>query len=118
MEEVEQESEVEGFTGDGEPIFDEEVTYGDQGESLVVLCNLNTSLAKEENSQRNNLFHTRCTAHGKICEVIIDGGSCENMVATTMVEKLNLSTEKYPRPYKLSWLRKDNEVRVDQKCLV
>ena len=35
-----------------------------------------------------------------------------------MVEKLNLSTEKHPQPYKVSWLRKGNEVRVDQKCLV
>ncbi|GKA09677.1 reverse transcriptase domain-containing protein [Tanacetum coccineum] len=27
-------------------------------------------------------------AKGKVCTVIIDGGSCENMVSTTMVEKL------------------------------
>lgn len=40
------------------------------------------------------------------------------MVATTMVGKLNLNTEKHPRPYKLSWLRKGNEVQVDKKCLV
>lgn len=35
-----------------------------------------------------------------------------------MVEKLSLNTEKHPQPYKLSWLHKGNEVRVDKRCLV
>jgi hypothetical protein len=67
---------------------------------------------------RNNIFHTRCTSHGKVYNVIIDGGSCENVVAVTMVEKLKLKTEDHPEPYKLQWLRKGNEVKVNKRCLV
>lgn len=73
---------------------------------------------EEDNWLRNNIFHTRCTSHGKVCDVIINGGSCENVVATKMVEKLHLKTKEHPQPYKLSWLRKGNEVRVNKKCLV
>ncbi|GJX19902.1 reverse transcriptase domain-containing protein [Tanacetum coccineum] len=29
---------------------------------------------------RNNIFRTKCTSKGKICDMIIDGGSCENVV--------------------------------------
>lgn len=73
---------------------------------------------QEDNWLRNNIFHTRCTSLGKVSNVIIDGGSCENVVATTMVEKLNLKMMEHPQPYKLSWLQKGNEVKVNKKCLV
>nr|GEU88761.1 hypothetical protein [Tanacetum cinerariifolium] len=29
---------------------------------------------------RNNIFITQCTSKGKVCMVIVDGGSCKNMV--------------------------------------
>ncbi|GAV56697.1 Asp_protease_2 domain-containing protein, partial [Cephalotus follicularis] len=67
---------------------------------------------------RNNIFHTKCTSKGKTCNVIIDGGSCENVVSKTMVEKLGLKTEKHPWPYRLLWFRKGNEVTMDKRCLV
>ncbi|CAL8992672.1 unnamed protein product, partial [Prunus brigantina] len=35
-----------------------------------------------------------------------------------MVEKLNLKMMEHPQPYKLSWLQKGNEVKVNKKCLV
>nr|GEY54440.1 reverse transcriptase domain-containing protein [Tanacetum cinerariifolium] len=59
-----------------------------------------------------------CTAKGKICTVIIDGGSCENMVSTTMVEKLGLPIQNHPDPYQLTWLKKGNLVKVTHHCLV
>ncbi|PKU74637.1 hypothetical protein MA16_Dca004828 [Dendrobium catenatum] len=50
--------------------------------------------------------------------MIIHSGSCENVVLTTMVEKLALPTENHPKPYSLSWIQKENEVRVTKRCLV
>ena len=67
---------------------------------------------------RHNIFHTSCTSQGKFCDDVIDGGSCENVVSTTMVDKLKLSIEGYPNPYKLTWLQKDNDVKVTTRCLV
>ena len=114
-EEIEEQTPWEA-EGSGQE--DEEITYEDQGESLVIRRSLNSMQAQEDSWLRSNIFHTKCTSQGKVCNVIIDGGSCENVVSNDMVQKLNLKTEKHPRPYKLSWFRKGNEVKVDKQCLV
>ncbi|XP_031401155.1 uncharacterized protein LOC116211083 [Punica granatum] len=114
---------------DGEPIYDsypskqnevdhEEITNGDQGEAFVVQRILRADHVEDDKWLRHNIFHTQCTSHGKICTVIIDSGSCENVVSTTMMEKLQLTVEKHPESYKLSWLKKGNDVCVDKRCLV
>uniref|UniRef100_A0A2N9HXI8 CCHC-type domain-containing protein n=1 Tax=Fagus sylvatica TaxID=28930 RepID=A0A2N9HXI8_FAGSY len=97
--------------------MEEEITYADRGEALVVQRSLKVTYVEDE-WLRNNIFHTRCTSHGKVFNVIIDGGSCEIFFAPTMVEKLKLKTEDHPEPYKLQWLRKGNEVKVNKRCLV
>jgi hypothetical protein len=74
--------------------------------------------AEDEDEQRHNLFHSRCTIGGKVCQLVIDSGSCENVVAEEVVEKLALETEKHPNPYRLEWLKKGNEVIVTKRCLV
>lgn len=53
-----------------------------------------------------------------VYEVITDEGSYENVVAENMVEKLKRKTESHPQPYKLTWFRKGNEVKVNKRCLV
>ena len=35
----------------------------------------------------------------KMCNLIIDSGSCTNVASTTLVSKLNLCTLKHTRPY-------------------
>ena len=98
-------------------VYDEEVIYVDQGESLVVQRSLKVDYAEDE-WLRNNIFHTKCTSHGKVCDAIIGKESCENVVAATMVEKLKLETKNHPQPYKLLWLCKGNEVKVNKRCLI
>ncbi|XP_071727971.1 uncharacterized protein [Rutidosis leptorrhynchoides] len=58
----------------------------------------------EDTSQRENIFHSRCTVKGKVCSLIVDGGSCANAASAYMVEKLELVTKKHPHSYKLQWL--------------
>jgi hypothetical protein len=36
---------------------------------------------EDGDEQRHNLFHSRCTIGGKVCHLVIDSGSCENVVA-------------------------------------
>jgi hypothetical protein len=74
--------------------------------------------AEDENDQCHNLFHSWCTIGGKVCQLVIDSGSCENIVADEMVDKLALETEKHPNLYRLEWLKKGNEVIVSKRCLV
>ena len=68
--------------------------------------------------QRENLFHTRYLVQGKICSVVIDGGSCTNVANNLKVEKLDLPTIKHPQPYKLQWLNDSGEVKVTKQVLV
>ncbi|GJS01617.1 reverse transcriptase domain-containing protein [Tanacetum coccineum] len=87
----------------------EELVYADQGEALVTQRVLNVDMVKTGDDSswlQNNIFRTKCTTKGKVCTVIIDGGSCDNMVATSMVEKLGLDVKDHPEPYQLTWLKK------------
>nr|GEU34606.1 RNA-directed DNA polymerase, eukaryota [Tanacetum cinerariifolium] len=59
-----------------------------------------------------------CTSKGKVCNMIIDEGSCENVVSTYMVKKLALKTVDHPEPYQLSWLKKRNVVKVSKRCFL
>jgi hypothetical protein len=72
----------------------------------------------EDTAQRCRLFRTTCKAKGWKCKVIVDSGSTDNLVATEMVEKLELKTHKHPSPYKVSWLQKGHQVSVTRRCLV
>jgi hypothetical protein len=40
--------------------------------------------------QRNSLFRTTCKTRDKVCKVIIDSGSTDNLVSTKMVEEIKL----------------------------
>nr|GEW88765.1 hypothetical protein [Tanacetum cinerariifolium] len=100
---------------DTEDEVETEVVYPDRGELLVTRRLLNTAVFDQDDDTtwlRTNIFRTQCTTKGKICTVIIDGGSCENMVSTTMVKKLGLSIQNHPDPYQLTWLKKGNLVKV------
>ena len=41
------------------------------------------ALAKEELDQRKNLFHARCKIQDNVCSLIIDSGSCTNVVSNS-----------------------------------
>jgi hypothetical protein len=98
-EEEEDEARDDFEREDLDPVYDEELIVADHGESLVIRRSLHTSV-KEPHWLRKNIFHTRCTVAGKVCDVIIDSGTCENVVFNNMVEKLKLPTEIHPHPYK------------------
>jgi hypothetical protein len=88
------------------------------GDLLVVRRVLNVQVKEEESNQRENLFHTRCFVNNKVCSVIIDGGNCTNVASTYLVEKLALTTLKYPHPYWLQWLNECGEIKVTRQVLV
>ena len=97
----------------------------DMGENLMIQRAMvipgkeeNKSSGNEDSWLRTNIFRTRCTSGGKVCQVIIDSGSCENMVSKEMVDKLKLHCEQHPRPYRIAWFKKGNEVTVNKRCLI
>jgi len=115
-EEKEEEKE-EGVDFDLENGQEEFVENADEGEMLVIRRILsNQRVAKDE--QRENIFHSRCTVQGKVCSLIIDGGSCTNVVSISMIEKLNLETTAHPHPYNIQWLNQSKGLQVNSRCLI
>ncbi|XP_022866404.1 uncharacterized protein LOC111386181 [Olea europaea var. sylvestris] len=113
---------------EGPPVFDgeggeevteeEEFVVGDVGQALVVRRSFLTPLENNTDWLRNNIFQSTCTVGGKVCKFIIDSGSCENVLAEEIVKKLGLQTEKHPKPYKLAWLKRGNDVEVSQRARI
>ena len=94
MEEEEEEKEV--CLSD----FVEEVKERPDDGELVVIRRALSGLASQDGlDQRETIFHTRCTVEGKVCSLIIDGGSCANVASQSMVNKLKLAVTPHPNPY-------------------
>jgi len=103
----------------GDPVYDddgdEDVLYGDGQKTLVIRKSLLTPKGNSGDEWlRTNIFHTTCIVANKVCKMVIDSGSCENVVSEETVQKLQLKTDRHPKPYKLSWLNKGSEVKVDR----
>lgn len=50
--------------------------------------------------------------------MIVEGGNCENVISKEAINKIQLTTEKHPSPYRLSYFKKRSEVTVCRRCLV
>ena len=93
----------------------------DEEEGMALMLKKTLLVPKQESEEdwlRTNIFYTTCSVDGRVCNMIIDGGSCENVVSQEVVDKLKLPTQEHANPYKLSWFKKRNEVRVTKRCLV
>ncbi|XP_006366953.1 uncharacterized protein [Solanum tuberosum] len=84
----------------------------------VVRRIMTINLGSVDEGQRENLFHTRCGIKGKTYSMIIDGGSCANVVSSYLVDKLGIACMKRPTPYRLQWLNDCGEVKVNKQCMI
>jgi hypothetical protein len=110
----EQEGDVEA-----EAVYDEEERLeGDAGSMLMIRRSCLAPRGVEDDWMRTNVFQSTCTISRKVCRFIVDSGSCENIVFEEVVRKLLMTIESHPRPYKLTWLDKKNDVTVSKRSLV
>nr|GEX49071.1 hypothetical protein [Tanacetum cinerariifolium] len=54
----------------------------------------------------------------KICFIIIDGGSLENLVSKDLVKAFKLPTEPHLNPYHVGWIKKGPTLKVIEICKV
>jgi hypothetical protein len=69
-------------------------------------------MERVEQNQRHTLFQTKCVIKERSCRMIIDGGSCNNLGSSDMVDKLALTTKPHPRPYHIQWLNNSGKAKV------
>ena len=82
--------------------------YADQYKSLVAEHVLSVQLSQAEYNQRHNLFQTKGIVKERVIRIIINGGSCNNLVRIDIVEKLSLTTRHHPHPYEGIWCQRGN----------
>ena len=83
--------------------IEEVVEEAEEGDLLVLRRTL-SGLKGSQEEQRKNIFYARCTVNRKVCSLIIDSGSCTNVVSSSMVKKLQLEATAQPHPCTIQWL--------------
>ena len=65
-----------------------EGAYPCEGELMMIRRTLNNQPSMKQETQRENIFHTRCKVFENVCSLIVNSGSCCNCCSARMVEKL------------------------------
>lgn len=61
-------------------------------------------LMQLEKRGRYNIFHTCGTTKNKVCRIIVDNGSCNNIANSDLVERLGVRQIRHTISYKMQWL--------------
>jgi len=118
--------ESESDPEDAGPICDEEIEderneiQPEEGEHncFISLRVLSVTAEKVDNGQRHNLFHTHGLIKDKVCRIIVDNGSCNNIASQELVDRLGLKPRRHPSPYKMQWLNDCGALRVSHTVTV
>jgi hypothetical protein len=87
--------------------------------SILVQRVLSTQLEHEpEKLQRYNLFNIFLVVKDYRVRIIIDSGSCNNLVSLDLIEKLSLTTRAHPKPYHLEWFNNSGKSKVTRSARI
>ncbi|KAK8921911.1 hypothetical protein KSP39_PZI020636 [Platanthera zijinensis] len=82
----------------------------------VMRCILNTPRSTLD-WKRSSIFSLYFKCGEKSCKLIIDSGSCMNVVFEAAILRMKLTTEPHPTPYQVAWVNKTS-IPVTKRCLV
>lgn len=97
---------------------DEEVYFEYYGGEQVIYIVQRVFWATQQSDQQNSIIQSLCSVNKKICDIIVDNGSCEKILARILVEHLNLSMEGHSSPYTISWIQRRSLIKVTEVCHV
>ncbi|BAT74419.1 hypothetical protein VIGAN_01208500 [Vigna angularis var. angularis] len=115
---LDHQNESEDSSSDSDTSISEEEALPCEGELLLVRRLLGSQSQELEQSQRENLFRTRCKIFENTCSLIVDSGSSCNYCSSRVVNKLALLTISHPKPYKLQWITEDEEIVVNTQVTI
>jgi hypothetical protein len=86
--------------------------------NIIVQRVLSTQIQQPERILHHNLFQIFFIIKNHRACVIIDGGSCNNLVSSDLVTKLCLTTRPHPHPYHIQWFNDFGKAKVTKTCRV
>jgi len=88
----------------------------DESEPLVLRRLLHTQDTPYDKAQREMIFYSWCTIQDKVCNLIINLGSCTNVASTILTKKLGIPTISHPKLYSLKWLNDGGDIKVTKQA--
>ena len=103
-----------------DPYEDDEYYEGEyeDHEPSYVIRRLMLTPKQEDNTQRHQLFRTRCMIGRRVFDLIVDSGSSENISSRNVVRKLQLPVEKHHNPYTIGRIKAAEKIDVQERCKV
>lgn len=90
----------------------------ESGENLMIKRILIKEPVKGEPKQRRSLFRVRSKIMGKVCKVIIDSGSTNNIISEEAIAKFKIPKIPHSTPYKVTCLNKEQHVLVNEQAWI
>ncbi|GJV98067.1 putative receptor protein kinase ZmPK1 [Tanacetum coccineum] len=79
--------------------------YEEQSENEECSIRPEDVLDEEEGDEHEAYSYVVRRINQDVVNVIIDGGSSENIISRDIVSRLKLAPQKHPTPYKISWIK-------------
>jgi hypothetical protein len=86
--------------------------------NIIMQHVLSTQINPSEKLQHHNLFQIFFVIKNHRARMIIDGGSCNDLVSSDLAKKLGLTTQPHPHPYHIQWLNDLGKAKITQTCRV
>ena len=94
---------------------DDQVFCDEDSSPSLVVSKVLTLQHQQDEYQRCHIFHTKADINGRSVKVIIDGGSCHNLVSEELCSKLQLRKMKHPHPCIVQWLSDSCSNQVEHR---
>ena len=87
----------------------------EKGENLMFRRSLIKKPSLDEPKHKISLFRIRFKIFGKVCKVVVDSRSTDNIILEEEFNKLKLTKIPHVNPYTVTWLKKGQIILVNEK---
>lgn len=98
-------------------VLEDQGGESDEDKPMHLLHPLFSTHVEKEDWRRNSIFQTQFRCNGQLCSMVIDEGSCTNVVSKEAMKNLGLKTKPNPSPYKMAQVN-NTSLKVSDKCLL
>ena len=65
-----------------------------------------------------SIFRTNCLIQGEVYKLVIDSGTCSNLISWDVVNALKLPIQHHPKPYYATWVEDNQNFIVHHQAMI